>query len=113
MTKDEISFLVDDKIKYWHEDIKYRNIKLTPDAINLIKLLIQYIKEDPSKVWLVEDLKMTQSQAISILPLLLSEIVRDVSKDSQLQKNMTISTWEILHSITTIVTTNCFIKKKK
>ena len=118
MDREQINNKVNDQINLWLSLQKKRqiNVEFTSGATDLLCQIIENIETDKSKSWNynTEDYKTAQEFAISLIPNALNEIYpyRRRWYEYDNRKGYTISSWELLHSITDILDRLCFIPKK-
>ena len=90
-------------------------IRVTEKAVDLISLIISNIDDDPSLFWNKERGAMDdlQQKAISLVPNVLNEVLYGSNTLRRIRRRNIeeISTWEILHSMTRILDSWCFISK--
>lgn len=119
MNREQINKQVSDQIELWLRLQIKRQVKVefTDGATNLLCQIIENIETDKSKGWdyNIDEYKTAQEFAISLIPNALNDIY-PYSRGryyNDLKKGYTISSWELLHSITDILDRFCFIPKKR
>ncbi len=119
MNRDQIKKQVNEQVNIWLFLQKKRqvNIEFTIGATELLCLIIENIETDQSISWDYNNVNYNTDQeyAISLIPNALNDIYpfRRNKFESDLGKSYTISSWELLHSITKILDRLCFIPKKR
>jgi hypothetical protein len=119
MNRDQINKQVNDQIDLWLSLQKKRqvNVEFTNGATDLLCQIIENIEADKSTNWNynTEDFNTAQEFAISLIPNALNDIYpyRRGWYENDFSKGYTISSWELLHSITNILDRLCFIPKKR
>ncbi len=119
MNREQINKQVYDQIELWLRLQKKRklNIEFTSGATDLLCQIIENIETDKSKSWDYnkEDHNSAQEFAISLIPNALNYIYPNRRRwhENDYRKDYTISSWELLHSITNILDRLCFIPKKR
>lgn len=114
MEENQIREAVNSRIENWlnfQEKRANRRIEITEKAKDFIIEVIQNIKDDPSKYWLIDNnYESLQVVAIQLIPKALSRSVRnnrlDWYSDNQV---ITISSWELWRSLSTLIKNFCFI----
>lgn len=83
-------------------------------SIEFIVELIKNIELDPSETWATANLRLDylQDQAINYIPTALNNIINNNREVKFKLRHTTITTWEILHSISYFLDSWCFIPKK-
>jgi hypothetical protein len=124
MIREEINNKVKDQLELWTilQKKRNKNIVFTKGASDLLCQLIENIEIDQSNHWIIDggDFVSIQEYAISLIPNALNDIYpypyknrRGYNFGNIFNDNYTISSWELLHSITKILDSFCFIPKKR
>lgn len=120
MNKEQIFKEVNNQIELWKRLQEKRQVivQFTEGAIDLLCQIIENIEKDQSANWIYknDDFNTAQEFAISLIPNALNDINpyrRSRWYENDFKRNYDISSWEILHSITTILDRFCFIPKKR
>jgi hypothetical protein len=105
----------ENQIKLWLSLQQPRQyVELSSKAVGLLAILIENIKDDPSENWRTDNFNSDAAQAlaISLIPNALNEVfyIRTIRRLG-LRNEVKISSWEILHSMSTILSRWCFIPK--
>ena len=111
MDREEVEAGVVNAVRTW-EELSLRQGKsytLTEGAIDTIAQIIIKIQNDPSHFWISMERDDTQKYVLSILPNLLVEISQPLTYQSKTKTE--ISTWEILHEISSVLDKWCPIPK--
>lgn len=90
------------------------SVVISSRAMRLLVELIENIDEDRSNYWRQEEYNINRSQerAISLVPNVLNDVFRN-NRYERVARNstFTITTWELLHRMSSILRKWCFIPK--
>ena len=107
---------VDEVVQRWITLQENRNltVRLSRKAKDFLVEVIGNIQQDPSESWEANEFSKNSAQelAISLIPNALNEILPYHRYNRSIDKqNFKISTWEIWHAMTPILSKWCFIPK--
>lgn len=88
-------------------------VTFSPGAIDFLVQMIENIKQDPSSFWTEEiNYDTAQEFALSLIPNILNELLNSYRFRGNLnQPELRITSWEIWHSLSNILSNWCFIPK--
>lgn len=116
MQKFQIEENIKTYVTSWEALQKMRNlnVSLSEKAKEFLVEVIDNIQQDPSSNWKTDEFNKNSAQelAISLIPNALNEIMLHRGPNhSGNNLSISISTWEIWHSMTPILKNWCFIPK--
>lgn len=111
MNQTQIRSQVNKQVERWKK-LRKIEAEISGGGIDFLCLLVVNIQEDKSPAWTKldeNDSNLLQEEAIALIPYALDE----VAVSTGTRNNMKISSWEIWHSLTTVLDKFCFIPKKR